>query len=78
VGDALHLPDSPPKTDRAMIIFEVEDVDVRYEALKTRGVTFTHPPEDHADWGIRTAHFRDPAGNLIEINKALAHSAMMD
>ena len=73
MGDALGLPANPPKSDRAVLIFEVEDVDAKYEALKKRGVTFTHPPEDHTDWGIRTAHFRDPAGNLIEINKPLAH-----
>jgi catechol 2,3-dioxygenase-like lactoylglutathione lyase family enzyme len=73
VGDALGLPPNPPKTDRAALIFEVEDVDAKYEEFKSRGVTFIHTPTDHVDWGIRAAHFRDPAGNLIEINKPLAH-----
>jgi lactoylglutathione lyase len=72
MGDALDLPKNPPKTDRAVLVFEVENVDTKYEELKIRGVSFTHPPEDHTDWGIRTAHFRDPAGNLIEINHPLA------
>ena len=67
MGDALGLPSNPPKSDRAILIFEVDDVDARYEELKSRGVTFTHPPTDHREWGIRTAHFRDPAGNLLEI-----------
>ena len=72
MGDALNLPANPPKSDRAVLTFEVEDVDAKYEELKARGVTFTHSPTDHTDWGIRTANFRDPAGNLIEINKPLA------
>ena len=72
VSEPLHLPEERPKTDRSILIFEVEDVDAKYEELKTRGVIFTHPPEDRTEWGIRTAHFRDPAGNLIEINKYLA------
>jgi len=76
VGDALGLPPDPPKTDRSILIFEVDNVDTRYEELKTRGVTFTHPPQDRVDWGIRTAHFRDPAGNLIEINQYLPQEAV--
>lgn len=72
MGDALNLPDDPPKTDRAVLVFEVADVDAKYEALKTQGVLFTHAPEDYRDWGCRAAHFRDPAGNLIEINQGLA------
>ncbi len=73
VGDALGLPANPPKTDRAILIFEVEDVDAKFEELKARGVTFVSSPEDRPDWGIRTAHFRDPAGNLIEINQYLSN-----
>ena len=73
VADALGLPPNPAKSDRAALIFEVEDVDAKYEELKGKGVTFIHTPIDHVDWGIRAAHFRDPAGNLIEINKPLAH-----
>lgn len=67
--DALKLPSNPPKTDRVAITFEVESVDAKFEELKNRGVVFTNPPEDHRDWGIRSAYFRDPAGNLIEINQ---------
>lgn len=71
MGDALGLPPNPAKIDRALLIFEVDDVDAKYDELKSRGVTFTHPPEDHPAWGIRTAHFRDPAGNLLEICREL-------
>ena len=30
------------------------------------------PPKDMAPWGIRIALFRDPEGNLVEINQRLA------
>jgi catechol 2,3-dioxygenase-like lactoylglutathione lyase family enzyme len=29
-------------------------------------------PQDRAEWDIRTAHFRDPDGNLPEIYSPLA------
>jgi predicted enzyme related to lactoylglutathione lyase len=57
--------------DTVALIFAVENVDAAYAALQAKGVTFTAEPQDHPDWGIRTAHFRDPAGNLIEINQSL-------
>jgi len=73
MGDAIGLPPNPPKNDRVALIFEVDDVDAKFGELKAQGVAFIHTPTDHTDWGIRAAHFRDPAGNLIEINKPLAH-----
>jgi lactoylglutathione lyase len=61
-----------PQGDRLALIFAVEDVDREAAALQERGAALEAPPTDHADWGIRTAHFRDPDGNLIEINASLA------
>jgi catechol 2,3-dioxygenase-like lactoylglutathione lyase family enzyme len=49
----------------------VEDVNAAYEALKARGVTFLRPPTDQP-WGLRTAYFADPEGNLWEINQPIA------
>ncbi|MDQ2888374.1 MAG: VOC family protein [Chloroflexota bacterium] len=48
----------------------VEDVDAAYETLKARGVTFLRPPTNQP-WGLRTAYFADPEGNLWEINQSL-------
>jgi lactoylglutathione lyase len=48
----------------------VEDVNAAYEALKAKGVTFLRPPTDQP-WGLRTAHFADPEGNLWEINQSI-------
>ena len=57
--------------DRGVIIFAVDDVDAAYRRLSSRGVRFATPPRDMDDWGIRVALFRDPEGNLLEINQPL-------
>lgn len=59
--------DADGPVDRALITFRVESVDAKYEELRAKGVQFDVPPSDRADWGARTAHFRDPDGNLIEL-----------
>jgi lactoylglutathione lyase len=57
--------------DSIALIFGVEDVDATCQELREKGVTLVAQPEDHPDWGIRTAHLRDPDGNLIELNAPL-------
>ena len=46
----------------------VEDVDAAYQTLSAKGVRFLRPPTDQP-WGLRTAYFADPEGNLWEINQ---------
>lgn len=53
---------------RGLLAAGVEDVDAAYETLKARGVTFLLPPTDQP-WGLRTAYFTDPEGNIWEINQ---------
>ena len=55
---------------RGLLAAGVEDVDAAYEALSAEGVTFLRPPTDQP-WGMRTAHFADPEGNLWEINHSI-------
>jgi lactoylglutathione lyase len=55
---------------RVLLAAGVEDVDAAYEALVARGVTFLRPPTNQP-WGLRTAHFADPEGNLWEINQSI-------
>ncbi len=55
---------------RVVLAAGVEDVDAAYEALKAEGVTLLRPPIDQP-WGLRTAHFTDPEGNLWEINQSI-------
>ena len=70
LGDAA-LPSSGGSADRVALIFAVDDVDRAVTELQGWGVRFVSEPTDHPDWGIRTAHFRDPDGNLIEIYASL-------
>ena len=56
---------------RVVLAGGVEDIDAAYAALKAEGVTFIRPPTDQP-WGLRTAHFADPEGNLWEINQPIA------
>jgi lactoylglutathione lyase len=75
---AVGTTDKPPSAacqDKVALIMAVEDVDVIYQQLQARGVAFITEPIDHTNWGLRTAHFRDPDGNLIEINSSLSMEA---
>ncbi|MBD2680585.1 MULTISPECIES: VOC family protein [Nostoc] len=53
--------------DKIVLIFAVDNVDEVYEEVKNTNAIVVTPPTDRSDWGIRTAHFRDPDGNLIEV-----------
>jgi lactoylglutathione lyase len=65
------LPESAQAQDRFLLIFGVEDLYTTVGHLRERGVVFEVEPADHPEWGIRTAHLRDPDGNLIEINSPM-------
>lgn len=56
---------------RIVLAAGVEDIDAAYSELKAKGVTFLRPPTDQP-WGLRTAHFADPEGNIWEINQSIA------
>lgn len=60
-------PGSPDIGDTVLLGFEVDNVDAVYERLRSRGVTFVAPPTDRPEWRLRTAHLRDPEGNLVEL-----------
>ena len=57
--------------DRSALIFAVDSVDHVCDELRAKGVPVEAEPQDRPVWGVRTAHFRDPDGNLIEINTEL-------
>jgi len=50
----------------------VKDIETSVDELREKGVVFINEIHDRPDWGIRVAHFRDPDGNLIEINTPLS------
>jgi lactoylglutathione lyase len=70
VGTA-EKPASVEVQDRVALIFEVANVDATHKELSAKGVAFLGEPADQPAWGIRVAFFRDPDGNLIEINQRL-------
>ena len=53
---------------RAVFTINVDDVDEMCAELASRGVKLLNGPIDRP-WGIRTASFIDPAGNIWEIAK---------
>jgi lactoylglutathione lyase len=74
MSETLGTSSKPAQADRQDTIcftFSVESVDEFCKHLKEKGIALITKPTDHVDWGIRTAHFRDPDGNLIEINQPL-------
>ena len=53
--------------DAVSLIFEVPDVDERFETLRAADVEILVAPTDRPLWGLRTLHLRDPDGNLVEL-----------
>ncbi|PSQ17185.1 hypothetical protein BRD00_08295 [Halobacteriales archaeon QS_8_69_26] len=78
---ALEPTDGPPsrtgedaavdREDGAALVLAVEGVDAAHDRLSDRGAEFVAGPTDRPEWGLRTAHLRDPAGTLIELNEPL-------
>jgi catechol 2,3-dioxygenase-like lactoylglutathione lyase family enzyme len=66
-------PDPEATVDQTLLTLQVDSVDETYEVLRAKGVAFDVPPTDRPDWGARTAHFRDPDGNLIELFQHVPH-----
>lgn len=56
---------------RPVVILSVKDVDATYIRLGQQGIEFLEGPTERSHWGVRTIHFTDPEGNLIEINSSL-------
>lgn len=69
-----HLPAEVQAQDKMCLVFAVDDVDAKCRQLKQQAITLLTEPIDKPDWGIRVAHFRDPDGNLIEINQPLSQT----
>lgn len=64
IGDKPAVADAQ---DRTSLTFEVENVDDAARELAGKGIVIVFAPTDRPAWGMRTAHFRDPSGNLLEI-----------
>ncbi len=64
---AAALPSAAAAQDTVTLCFAVDDVNQTCDDLRAKGVQLVTEPQDRPDWMIRTAHFRDPDGNLLEV-----------
>lgn len=49
-----------------VLMLEVEDCDAEYCRLTSAGVPVVKPPATYP-WGARSAWFRDPDGNIVDV-----------
>lgn len=66
-----ELPVSSVSQDGISLIFEVDSVDKTATRIRKEGIELETEPQDRTEWGIRTAHLRDPDQNLIELYACL-------
>jgi catechol 2,3-dioxygenase-like lactoylglutathione lyase family enzyme len=64
----------PDAGARLQLTVEVEDVDAVCVELDRKGVALLNGPMDRA-WGVRTASFTDPAGNVWEIAQPVSRES---
>lgn len=75
-GDAMPLfkgymqPSSGAQQDTVVAVIPTTDLDGDYLRLKKAGVPFLGEPQSIEEWGMRCTYFRDPEGNLFELNDA--------
>lgn len=60
-----------PAGDGVVLVCAVPDVDAAADEVRTAGHELVTAPTDRPDWGIRTAHVRDPDGGLVELTAPL-------
>lgn len=65
------LPSDAECQDKSALIFSVDSVDATVKSLEARGARFVTRPKTYPDYGTRSAHLRDPDGNLIEVYSQL-------
>ena len=63
-------PNGTAQPDTITAIIPSEDLENDYLRLKEAGVDFLGEPQTIEDWGMRCTYFRDPEGNLFELNDA--------
>lgn len=66
----MNQPDSEApieRKDNIALVFAVINVDKTKELLEKKGAVFITDAVDRPAWGFRTAHLRDPDGNIIEL-----------
>lgn len=75
-GEAMTLfqgytqPQNGTQPDTVVAVIPTLDLDGDYLRLKEAGVPFLGAPQHIEAWGMRCTYFRDPEGNLFELNDA--------
>ncbi|MDX3227250.1 VOC family protein [Streptomyces sp. ME19-01-6] len=64
-----ELPEHRPAQDAVMLVSRVSDVDAAHALCLANGAQDVAGPTARPEWGptCRTAHVRDPEGNLLEL-----------
>jgi catechol 2,3-dioxygenase-like lactoylglutathione lyase family enzyme len=75
MDEAIGPAQGRPVGDRAVVVFDVPDVETMVASLWQRGAEVASPPTDQPRWGLRVGHVRDPDGNLVELVQPLARHA---
>ncbi len=65
-----NQPDCNSQPDTVVAVIPSDDLEKDYKRLKEAGVQFLGEPQTIEDWGMRCTYFRDPEGNLFELNDA--------
>ncbi|MDL2237670.1 VOC family protein [Christensenellaceae bacterium OttesenSCG-928-K19] len=63
-------PEGSAQPDTVVAVIPTGELDEDYKRLKLAGVPFIGEPQFIQEWGMRCAYFRDPEGNLFELNDA--------
>lgn len=61
-------PNAKTQPDTVVAVIPTPDLDGDYLRLKEAGVKFLGEPQYIEEWGMRCTYFRDPEGNLFELN----------
>lgn len=68
--EGCQQPSASAITDQITAVIPSDDLDGDYARLRAAGVPFLGEPRRIDDWGMRCTYFRDPEGNLFELNDA--------
>lgn len=63
-------PKGNAQPDTVVAVIPSNNLDEDYQRLKKAGVQFLGEPQHIKEWSMRCTYFRDPEGNLFELNDA--------
>lgn len=63
-------PEQNTQPDSVVAVIPSENLKEDYNRLKQAGVVFLGEPQYIEDWSMNCVYFRDPEGNLFELNDA--------